>query len=670
MPLPPLPSHPSAGIPEPASGPGADSAEFELLELLELRFELAVDAAAIGGFDWNLVTNELTWDDRMKVLMGGKAASQLSVGSFVNRIIPADRPVMQAAAQHAIETCGDLRSDFRVIDDAGATRWLTTRGKVICNGAGKGVRMIGAVYDSSSVHTDREQAARALDTMATAYATVDRQWEVRYANHAARKLLAGRGEPVGRLVWELVPGLANPTIERALRDVMAGAAPATVELRADQLGAWVEVSVQPVANGIAVLINDVTARREAQNEAAAAASRLELLAQAGTALVQRHPVPETVEVGLSLLVPRLAEGAMIYLRQGPDRRLRLIGLRHEDAVTQADLHQLYEHLPLGDDPATATGQAVLTGRTQLIGDLDETFINRATADPELRRRLLGHQSRGVLAVPLVSRGEAIGFIGLLGLGGQTPSGADRVLIEDIASRVASAIDNAQIFGQVQQARQTAELVSARLEFLAEVADAMGSTLDAEQAALRLARMVVPALADWSMVSLLDDSGRVADIASHHCDPARQDLLDRYTQLRWDSVRADPSVLLQITTPGRPLFQLDGATFSASLAGDPSAQTLIELQPGFVTALPILARDRTLGVISLYSSAGRGRPTDLELDAAREVARRAGLVLDNARLYARSPLDGRDASAQSAHRGGGTIGRYPLRPGHRRRPGGR
>ena len=628
----PLPPRPPTGSSNPMPEPAPDASEFELLKL---RLELAVDAAAIGGFDWNLVTNELIWDDRMKALLGGEEASQLSLGTFVSRIIPADRPVMQAAAQLAIDTCGDLHTDFRVIDEAGATRWLRTRGKVVCDGQGKGVRMFGAVYDSSSVHTDREQAARALDTMATAYATVDREWAVRYANRAARRLLVGRGEPVGRLVWELVPQLANPTIERALRSVMAGAAPATVELRANQLGGWIEVSVQPVTNGIAVLINDVTARREAQNEAEAAASRLELLAQAGTALVQRRPVADTVEVGLSLLVPKLADGAMIYLRQGPDRRLRLMGLRHEIPESQAGLRKLYESLPLGDDPATATGQAVLTGRTQLIGDLDETLINRATSDPDLRRRLLAKQIKGVLAVPLVSRGESIGFIGLLGLGGQTPSGPDLVLIEDIASRLASAIDNAQIFGQVQAARQTAELVSARLEFLADVADALGSTLDAEQATVRLARMLVPALADWSMVTLLDDDGRVNDIASSHSEASQQQLLERHTQQRWASLQADATLLNEVTAPGQPLFQLDGEALAERLRNDPSADTLIALRPGTVTALPILARDRTLGVISLYNSPDRGVPTALELDSAREVARRAGLVLDNARLYARS-----------------------------------
>ncbi len=379
----------------------------------------------------------------------------------------------------------------------------------------------------------------------------------------------------------------------------------------------------------------MTDRREAQLEAERRGERLEWLAHAGISLVQRRAVPETVEAGLALLVPKLATSAMIYLRENGQAPLRLVGLLHQDPQTQDDLRRLFEALPLGDDPNTGVGRAVATHQTQVIGDLDEPTINRATSDPELRARLLAVDAKGVLAVPLIARGEALGFVGLVGLDGQTPSGPDLVLIEDITSRIASAIDSAQILDQVDQARQTAEQATARLAFLADVADALGSTLDPEQAATRLARMLAPQLADWTMVTLLDDDGRVEDIASFHHDPRSQDVLDRYTDARHGSLLSDPTLLNEVVTAGQPLFQLDHVTFGDRLGADPSAQMLQELDPGVVTALPILARDRTLGVISFYNSRARGYPTEEELDAAREVARRAGLVLDNARMYSRS-----------------------------------
>ncbi len=89
--------------------------------------------------------------------------------------------------------------------------------------------MVGVVFDSSGVHDDREQAARALDTMATAYAIVDSDWTVRYVNQAARVLVAQRREPVGTPIWDLVPGLGQPVSRRpaAQRDGGAKVRPAS-----------------------------------------------------------------------------------------------------------------------------------------------------------------------------------------------------------------------------------------------------------------------------------------------------------------------------------------------------------------------------------------------------------------------------------------------------------
>src|SRR6202044_2436639 len=110
-------------------------------------------------------------------------------------------------------------------------------------------------------------------------------WTVRYVNQAARVLVARNREPVGTPIWDLVPGLTNPSVAGLLRGAMSGSEPARIELRAERLGGWLEISVQPVANGIAVLVSDVTARRDAEIEAERRGERLELLAHAGKTLV-------------------------------------------------------------------------------------------------------------------------------------------------------------------------------------------------------------------------------------------------------------------------------------------------------------------------------------------------------------------------------------------------
>ena len=647
-----------ANLPDPAAlsdaSTGSDPSEsvgWLVSEVSRVHFELAVDVAGIGRFDWDLTTDTLRWDDRLKRLIEVDPDVVPTVQEMSSRILPSDLPAVEQATRAAITGGNDMHVDFRIVDPAGATRWLTASARGLSGPDGAAVRLLGVVYDSSLVHADREQAARALDTMATAYGAVDRDWTIRYLNQAARRLINSPIELVGLSVWDTIPGLSNPAVSALVHAVMDGQEPTTLEMPSTSTGRWFEISVQPVANGIAALISDVTARREAQQEAARAADRVSLLAQAGSTLVQRRPLHQTVEAGLDLLVPHLAFAATVYLHEGQGRGLKLVGTRHDDPQLQADLLRFFDGLPISaTDPNTPTGRAVLTGTTQVIGPMDEEFVNSATPDPALRARLLSLQETGVVAVPMVSRGESIGLIGLLGLHGRSPTGPDLVLIEDIGSRIASAIDNAQILIQVQQARQTAELVTKRLEFLASVADALGSTLDADQVSRRLSRMLVPSLATMSMVTLLDEDGRVDQIYATHEDATQQKALEEYAAARRAALLDDPSTLTKIVEMAQPLIQLDVAEVTEQiLQGEAGASALRRLAPAYLTALPIMSRERALGVISLYTSAERGSLSDLDRSSAREVARRAGLVLDNARLYARLPIDGRHAPAQPADR---------------------
>ncbi len=632
MPAPRGSSRPSQ--PEGAPSASADPAGPD--EALRTLIDLAGDVARIGCFDWDLQTGSLSWDARMRRLLEVDASIPASFEALTERIVPSDVPAVRQAIIETLKQGTDLHVDLRLIDRIGATRWLAVSARPVVGDDGRTHRLLGVGYENSQVHEDREQAARALDTMPTPYAIVDRDWTIRYLNQAGRHLVGSPVEPVGMPIWDVVPGMDNPTVSTLLRKVMDERESMTLEIPSGRnLAVSFEVSAQPVANGVAVLVHDVTARRQAQAEASRAAERVALLAQAGSTLVQRRPLLETVQAGLDLLVPHLAYAATIYLHES-GAGLRLISTRHVDRSAQDDLHRFFAGLPISvNDPATATGRAMLSGQSAVIGRISQEFVERATADPALRARILALHETGVIAVPMVSRGESIGLIGLMGLHGRTPDGADLVLIEDIASRIAAAIDNAQILIQVQQARQTAELATRRLEFHASVTDALGSTLDGVEAARRLVRMLVPSLGTFAMVTLLDEDATVSHCFGAHESPALQPLLDRYTETRRHSLVVQPEPLDQVLGAGSTYHRYTLEEFAARVGDEDSTRALQGLNAGTVTALPILARDRPLGIISLYNSPERGPLNETDLDSAREVARRAGLVLDNARLYARS-----------------------------------
>jgi serine phosphatase RsbU (regulator of sigma subunit) len=181
---------------------------------------------------------------------------------------------------------------------------------------------------------------------------------------------------------------------------------------------------------------------------------------------------------------------------------------------------------------------------------------------------------------------------------------------------------------VSEARSAREHV----ELLAAVSAELTTTLDAEATVATLTKLVVPTLADWCIVSVIEDDV-MRDVGWWHVDPDRRDTLDRYARCRLDGLRPEGPVW-EARTLRQASADHSGATELALrvLGSDEAKAAIIELAPHSSVALRLLARGRVVGVISLYRSKDRPPMSDGELTTAQGVADRAAQALDNARLY--------------------------------------
>jgi PAS domain S-box-containing protein len=192
------------------------------------------------------------------------------------------------------------------------------------------------------------------------------------------------------------------------------------------------------------------------------------------------------------------------------------------------------------------------------------------------------------------------------------------------------------------------------QLAARVSAELTETLDVEQVVSRLTQLVVPTLADWCVVSLVeeddgtgggprrldaaswpaDDSGRrVRDAGSWHVDADLRPLVERYAHIRLSQLK-DRSYLRRALVARRAVVVDGPATQAVQAVLHPGeAHDLIaRLAPASAAALPLRARGRTVGALSLFRGAGREPLTAEELVAAEDVAARAALALDNAHLY--------------------------------------
>mgnify|MGYP001383926790 CR=1 FL=1 len=179
-------------------------------------------------------------------------------------------------------------------------------------------------------------------------------------------------------------------------------------------------------------------------------------------------------------------------------------------------------------------------------------------------------------------------------------------------------------------------------FLAEAGAILSESLDFERTLESIARLAVPTLAEWCVL-YIRDGDTVRRLRFVHADPEKEALLRRLQ--RWPLGGREPHPALRAIETGEPCFMPEiPADFLESVAADDEHLSVLrELGLSSALYVPLTARGETLGAIGCYLSDPTRRYAEHDLDLARDLAARAALALDNARLYreARRAIEARD-----------------------------
>jgi PAS domain S-box-containing protein len=185
----------------------------------------------------------------------------------------------------------------------------------------------------------------------------------------------------------------------------------------------------------------------------------------------------------------------------------------------------------------------------------------------------------------------------------------------------------------QALRMHAEHEERRSALLAEVSRTLSSTLDYEATLRNVAHVLVPEVADWCTIDLLGEDGRPYRVVTAHPDPAKEKMAEELERRFPSSENADFGVPKVLSTGEAELAASIPRELLEQLAtSDEHLRLLLALELRSYIIVPLRAGDRTLGAITLVREEASGSYGHNDLDFARELARRAALALDNARLY--------------------------------------
>jgi PAS domain S-box-containing protein len=414
-----------------------------------VRWGLAIDAAGIGTFDWDLTTGRLAWDDQLIAMFGYRSETfEQNIEAFSARLHPDDLPRVTEHLRNCIDNCGELDAEYRVVRPDGETRWVHARGRGLAGPDGTAVRVLGAAYDTTG---DRENAARVtrvLEAMPAGFYSLDRDWRFTHVNAEAERLLGrAREDLLGKVLWDAWPGAVNSVFEDSYRTAVRTGLPVSFDAYyPEPLDAWFELRAWPTPDGLSVYFTDVTERRRIQDRAERSAQRLSVLAQVSAELSGTLDARTAIAQLPRLVVPALADFCVVTVVE-PDGRPRDVGSWHSDPTARTLLER-YAAVRLESMPATSPVARALVGGEQVRqrgGAVAELL------PPGQARELLTVLDPEIAVVlPLRGRGRILGLLTLYFRPGTPVLEEDVATAQDVADRAGLALDNARLYRAQQQ----------------------------------------------------------------------------------------------------------------------------------------------------------------------------------------------------------------------------
>jgi serine phosphatase RsbU (regulator of sigma subunit) len=382
-----------------------------------------------------------------------------------------------------------------------------------------------------------------------------------------------------------------------------------VQSLVDQLRAKT-AGVEPPATRtfVQVLADEMGKVRRLQD----AADRLDLLQTIASDLTSA----ETVEDIAAIVVERASE----FLDAVAGRVMLIDGdsLVSVASRSSSPTGSLYERVPLDAD---LPGPQVVRSRQPLVLRNNAHIAERFS-------RLAGiyDTDRSLHVAPLVIGDHVLGVLSMTFLvGGRLDPETQASFVRALADALAQAVERTQAMDAARRANE-------RLAFLADASVALGATLDFEATAAAVGDLLVPRLADWCAVQVLD-RGVLQTVGLRHFDPDKLAWAEQMQGMYPVDMDA-PTGAANVLRTGQPELypHLPPQLIEASAQSPEHLEVLRKLGMSSALVVPLAGRGGLFGVITLIHAESGRHYSDEDLPFVEDVARRAALALETARVF--------------------------------------
>ncbi len=312
-------------------------AQKEKSHLKAEQLKLALESAGMGTWDWNLLTNAISYSEQLKPIFGLIAdVNYRSYEALFNCIHPEDQDLVTQSVTKAINFDKHYSIEFRVIWADGSIHWVANRGQVY-DDKGK-LQMLGIAMDITarklaeqeklillvqeqtarkSAELSRDHITNIVESITDAFYTLDKQWQFTYVNHQAELLLLKtRSQLLGKNIWQEYPEAVNSTFfEQYYKAVFQQISVEFIEFY-PPLNAWFAVHAYPAKDGLSVYFQDITQRKQAEAQIQKSQKKLQLISEVTLKIRQSLHLDEILQTTATEVLNLLQADRVLIFRLG------------------------------------------------------------------------------------------------------------------------------------------------------------------------------------------------------------------------------------------------------------------------------------------------------------------------------------------------------------------
>ncbi|MBV8817978.1 MAG: PAS domain S-box protein, partial [Acidobacteriaceae bacterium] len=429
---------------------------------------------------------------------------------------------------------------------------------------------------------------------------------------------------------ELVDPRDRERVTQALEAALNGKSDYQVEyrtLRPDGKTIWIHSSgkVSTDADGRPLTVRgaaiEITERKQAEEAQRQTEQQLMLLIEASSALLASPHSTDVLKTIVELAQRFVSADGHAAWRKDSSHQWRLASYAglSADFIRSGLIAEAEDSAPILREPLVIVDVAT------------ESLLNA-------RREALLHEGiRSMLIIPLWVHGRTAGTVAFYSKSPHIFDESEVRIASALGNLAASALSTAELYERQLELREAAQVAERRSAFLAEAGALLSSSLDYDSTLKSVANLAIPLFADWASVELVADDGKLRRIAVVHRDPHKLRLASEFAK-RF-APREDDLSSMALRTGKSFLIEEVSEELILQRARDAEHASLLQ-QLGLksIIVVPMLAGARSLGIITFVTAESGRVYSQTDLQTAEELARRASVALEHARLYKQSQED--------------------------------